>query len=53
MVLKTYKTTRREFLKTSGKIAGAVFFSGVSLNCLNPARNSKKTREAAYCVQDA
>lgn len=43
---KTCKLSRREFLSTSGKIAGAVIFSGVSLGCLNPARHSGKTTEA-------
>jgi 2,4-dienoyl-CoA reductase-like NADH-dependent reductase (Old Yellow Enzyme family) len=34
MTEKTGNTTRREFLKTSGKIAGTVIFSGLSTGCM-------------------
>jgi len=40
---KTRKTTRREFLKISGKIAGTAIFSGLSAGCMRDALNQGKT----------
>jgi 2,4-dienoyl-CoA reductase-like NADH-dependent reductase (Old Yellow Enzyme family) len=36
------KTTRREFLKTSGKIAGTVVFSGFGAGCMGTTAESEK-----------
>jgi 2,4-dienoyl-CoA reductase-like NADH-dependent reductase (Old Yellow Enzyme family) len=41
MTKKTKQTTRREFLKTSGKIAGTVILSSISGGCLRDAPKSK------------
>ncbi len=37
------KTTRREFLKASGKIAGTVIFAGLSAGCMSDAVKQEKT----------
>jgi 2,4-dienoyl-CoA reductase-like NADH-dependent reductase (Old Yellow Enzyme family) len=42
MTENTKKTTRREFLITSGKIAGTVIFTGFSAACMGSAQKSKK-----------
>jgi 2,4-dienoyl-CoA reductase-like NADH-dependent reductase (Old Yellow Enzyme family) len=42
MTDKTRNTTRREFLKTSGKIAGTVIFSGLSAGCMRADLNLEK-----------
>jgi 2,4-dienoyl-CoA reductase-like NADH-dependent reductase (Old Yellow Enzyme family) len=42
MIEKIKKTTRREFLKTSGKIAGTVIFTGLSAACMSAAQKPKK-----------
>jgi 2,4-dienoyl-CoA reductase-like NADH-dependent reductase (Old Yellow Enzyme family) len=42
MTGKIRKTTRREFLKTSGKIAGTVVFSGFSAGCMRAAIEPEK-----------
>lgn len=42
MTEKTKETTRREFLKTSGKIAGTVIFTGLSAACISAAQKPKK-----------
>ena len=42
MTEKTTVTTRREFLKTSGKIAGAVIFTGLSSACQSDAPKPKQ-----------
>jgi len=39
---KTKKTTRREFFKISGKIAGTVIFSGLSAGCMSDALKQEK-----------
>ena len=42
MTEKTKVITRREFLKTSGKIAGAVILTGLSAACISDARKRKE-----------
>jgi 2,4-dienoyl-CoA reductase-like NADH-dependent reductase (Old Yellow Enzyme family) len=42
MTAKIKKTTRREFLKTSGKIAGTAILSGLSVGCMNTALKTEK-----------
>jgi hypothetical protein len=43
MTKKARQTTRREFLKTSGKIAGTVILSNISSGCLRVAPKPKRT----------
>jgi 2,4-dienoyl-CoA reductase-like NADH-dependent reductase (Old Yellow Enzyme family) len=42
MTEKFKNTTRREFLKTSGKIAGTAIFSGISAGCMRAALEPEK-----------
>ncbi|MBW2061205.1 MAG: hypothetical protein JRI95_06525, partial [Deltaproteobacteria bacterium] len=41
MTKKSRNTTRREFLKTSGKIAGTVIFSGLSAGSMSAVLKPK------------
>ncbi|MBW2411415.1 MAG: NADH:flavin oxidoreductase [Deltaproteobacteria bacterium] len=52
MIGKFRKTTRREFLKTSGKIAGTVVFSGFTTGCMSTALEPEKIDSTNHALSE-